>query len=130
MLFKATPLIVEIPLSQHEFDALLSFNYNLGSENLGSSTLLRQLNEDRKEEASLQFGLWAKSGGLYLPGLAKRRFAEMLIFRNDEIIPYDELQGITFNKGSTNLLERYLNLSSSQKNEIVSIYTNYKSDRR
>ena len=42
--------MVDIPLSQNEFDALVCWTFNLGPTNLGSSTLLKVLNQGKKEE--------------------------------------------------------------------------------
>jgi len=92
--------LVKVPLNQGQFDALTSFDYNLGAKNLGESTLLRLLNEEKYHEASLQFLLWRNAGGKYLPGLFKRRVAEMYIFRNDDKIPEDLATMLTKNKGA------------------------------
>lgn len=120
--------LVKVDLTQYKFDALTSFDYSLGSRNLGSSTLLRQLNAGQKDKASLQFGLWANASGRYLRGLAKRRFAEMLIFRNDQTIPLDGLYQIKTKTGT--LRDRYQELRQDLKDEIVKIYTTYQSNLR
>ena len=73
--------LVKVPLNQNQFDALTSFAYNVGSSNLGSSTLLRLLNEGDYEGAAGQFGRWVKGGdGGTLPGLVRRRAAEKALF--------------------------------------------------
>lgn len=72
---------VKVPLSQNEFDALVSFTFNLGPGNLRSSTLLRKLNAGDRAGAADEFGKWVKAGGRTLPGLVKRREAERALFR-------------------------------------------------
>ena len=72
---------VKVPLSQGEFDALVSFSYNCGLGNLSTSTLLQQLNAGRYEAASEQFIRWNKAKGKVLPGLTKRRTREANMFR-------------------------------------------------
>lgn len=73
---------VDVDLQQCEFDALVSFAYNLGVNALRGSTLLRKLNEGKYEEAADQFLRWDKAKGKVLPGLTKRRMAEREMFIN------------------------------------------------
>lgn len=72
--------LVTVPLSQNQWDALMSFTYNLGSANLESSTLLRKLNAGDYAGAADQFPRWNKAGGKVLPGLVRRRAAERDLF--------------------------------------------------
>lgn len=72
--------LIKVPLSQGQWDALMSFAYNLGAANLGSSTLLRLLNAGNYVGAAEQFPRWNKAGGQVLAGLAKRRLAERAMF--------------------------------------------------
>ena len=72
--------LVKVPLTQGQFDALVSFTYNLGAANLGNSTLLRLLNAGDYKGAAAQFDRWTKAGGKELPGLVKRRAAERALF--------------------------------------------------
>ncbi len=65
--------LVRVPLSQGQFDALVDFVFNLGSGRLASSTLLRDLNELRYDEASLQILRWDHAGMKVLEGLEERR---------------------------------------------------------
>lgn len=71
---------VKVPLNQNQFDALVSFSFNLGLANLKSSTLLRKLNSLDYKGASLEFGRWNKAGGVVLAGLTRRRLAEKELF--------------------------------------------------
>ena len=76
--------VVKVPLSQNQFDALVSFAYNIGNGNFNSSTLLRWLNQGNYKEASIQLLRWDKSKGIVLNGLTKRRKAEKALF--DKVI--------------------------------------------
>ena len=79
---------VKVPLNQNEFDALVSFTFNLGPGNLRSSTLLKKLNAGDRAGAADEFLKWTKAGGKTLPGLVKRREAERSLFRApDATIP-------------------------------------------
>jgi lysozyme len=72
--------MVEVPITQGQFDALVSFAFNLGAAALRRSTLLRLLNQSRYAEAASQFPRWNKAGGRVLAGLTKRRSAERALF--------------------------------------------------
>ncbi|MBH3360774.1 lysozyme [Pseudomonas guariconensis] len=72
--------LVGVPLSQNQWDALVSFTYNLGAANLESSTLLRKLNAGDYAGAADQFQRWNKAGGKVLAGLTRRREAERALF--------------------------------------------------
>lgn len=72
--------LAKVPLSQNQWDALMCFTYNLGSANLGSSTLLKLLNVKDYAGAAEQFSRWNKAGGQVLAGLTKRRAAERAMF--------------------------------------------------
>lgn len=72
--------LVKAPLSGNQWDALVSFTYNLGAANLESSTLLRKLNTGDYAGAAEQFPRWNKAGGKVLPGLVRRREAERVLF--------------------------------------------------
>ncbi len=74
---------VHVELDQHEFDALVSFAYNLGVNALRGSTLLRRLNEGNYKAAADEFLRWTKSKGKELPGLVARRKAERAMFLGD-----------------------------------------------
>ena len=74
---------VQVPLTQNQFDALVSWVYNLGVGNLQSSTMLRVLNEGKYSEVSYQIKRWNKAGGKVLRGLIRRREAEADLFDDD-----------------------------------------------
>lgn len=70
--------LVTVDLNQNEYDALVSFSYNCGS--LAKSSILRYLNQDRREEAAKAFALWNKFGGKPSKGLTSRRADEAALF--------------------------------------------------
>lgn len=72
--------LVKVPLAQNEYDALMSFIYNLGASNLASSTLLRRLNAGEYTAAADEFLRWVYAGGRKLAGLVTRRKQEKEIF--------------------------------------------------
>lgn len=72
--------LVTVPLTQSQFDALVSFAYNLGLGNLGNSTLLKKLNNRDYSGAADEFPRWVRGGGKILPGLVARREAERKLF--------------------------------------------------
>ncbi|WP_395263293.1 lysozyme [Enterobacter hormaechei subsp. xiangfangensis] len=72
--------LVKVGLTQGQFDALVSFTYNLGSRSLSTSTLLRKLNAGDYAGASDEFLRWNKAGGKVLNGLTRRREAERALF--------------------------------------------------
>ena len=74
--------LVDVPLAQAQFDALVSFTYNLGATNLGSSTLLRRLNDGDAAGAAAEFDKWVLAGGVPLAGLVRRRAAERALFES------------------------------------------------
>ncbi|MGL4998585.1 MAG: lysozyme [Cetobacterium sp.] len=71
---------VKIKLNQNQFDALVSFVYNLGEGNLKSSTLLKLVNSNKVLEASKEFVRWNRANGKVLAGLTRRREAEKDLF--------------------------------------------------
>jgi GH24 family phage-related lysozyme (muramidase) len=71
---------VLVPLTQNQFDALVSFTFNLGVGNLKSSTLLRVLNAHQYQSAADEFLRWDKAGGKQVAGLTRRRTAERALF--------------------------------------------------
>jgi lysozyme len=75
---RVSALIQERTVSQCQFDALVSFDFNTGG--LHRSTLLIHLRAGRLWEAANEFPKWDKAGGKTLPGLTRRRAAERDLF--------------------------------------------------
>lgn len=71
---------VQVPLTQNQFDALVSFSFNVGIGALGRSTLLKKLNKKDYRGAANEFRKWNKGGGRVLAGLVRRRKAERALF--------------------------------------------------
>jgi lysozyme len=73
---------VTVDLNQNQFDALVSWVYNLGSGNFTGSTLLKVLNSGDYSGVPEQIMRWNKAGGRVLEGLTRRRQAEADLFGN------------------------------------------------
>mgnify|MGYP001415243184 CR=1 FL=1 len=67
-------------VSQHQFDALVAFAYNVGIGAFKTSTMLKKLRQKDYNGTASEFLRWTKSKGKELPGLVKRRRAESLLF--------------------------------------------------
>ncbi len=68
-------------INQHQFDALVSFCYNLGPQNLKTSTLLKKVNINPNDPTIiLEFLKWCRAGGKILKGLTLRRQAEANLY--------------------------------------------------
>lgn len=66
-----------LPISQHQFDALLSFTYNVGTGNLSDSTLLRKVKANPNDPSIRgEFSRWVYGSGKRITGLVRRRKME------------------------------------------------------
>jgi lysozyme len=72
---------VEVRLNQTQFDALVSFTFNVGTGAFRDSTLLRLLNKGRYRDVPEQLDRWVFAGGEKLESLINRRKAEGRLFR-------------------------------------------------
>lgn len=72
--------LVTVQLNQNQFDALVSFEYNIGYNAFKTSTLLKLLNQKKYKEAAEQFARWKYAGGKILAGLVRRREKEKALF--------------------------------------------------
>ena len=81
--------LVKQELHQHEFDALVSFVFNVGCGNFKDSTLLKRINrrEHRTdpEMVYIEWGRWVHANGVKLPGLERRRLEEGEYFRSGNL---------------------------------------------
>lgn len=77
--------LVKVKLTQGQFDALVSFAYNLGARALSTSALLQKLNAGDYTGAADEFPRWNKAGGKVQPGLTRRREAERALYLSDSI---------------------------------------------
>lgn len=76
--------LLRVPVTQAQFDALVSFSFNLGVGALGRSTLLKKLNMGDYDGAQKEFGKWVYAGGNKLAGLVTRRNAEAALFAGSD----------------------------------------------
>lgn len=85
--------LLTAPVAQHQFDALVSFAFNVGldidadtkAEGLGDSTLLKLVNAGDYQGAALEFGKWIYGGGKVLDGLVARRQQERDLFEGKNL---------------------------------------------
>lgn len=76
-------LLGSVTTTTAQFDALVSFGYNVGLGALARSTLLRLHRVGDHDGAARQFARWTKQGGAVLPGLERRRAAEAALYRSN-----------------------------------------------
>ncbi len=69
-------------LTDGQFDALVSFTFNLGRGALRRSTLRQRVLAGKHDEATAEFGRWVNAGGKRLSGLVKRRAAEAELYQS------------------------------------------------
>ncbi|MES9843245.1 MAG: lysozyme [Candidatus Sedimenticola sp. 6PFRAG5] len=77
---RAVLRLITVPLTDGQFDALVSFTFNLGSGALQRSTLRRKVNRAEHDEVPDQLIRWVWAGGKRLKGLARRRAAESAVY--------------------------------------------------
>jgi len=86
---KAVRKLVTVPLTDYQYDALVSFTYNCGEGNLAKSTLLKKVNAGDHAAAAKEFHKWNKGGGKVLAGLTRRRASESLLYQGIPDLDYD-----------------------------------------
>lgn len=74
--------VIKVSLNQNQFDALVSFTYNIGICAFTKSTLLTKLNNCDFQGASKEFVRWNNANGKVLKGLTNRRLDEQKLFEN------------------------------------------------
>lgn len=72
--------LVKVPLTDGQFDALVSFTFNLGGGALQRSTLRRKVNRAEHDDVPPEFMKWVWAGGKKLKGLVKRREKEAIMY--------------------------------------------------
>lgn len=78
---QAVRRLIAVKLAQGQWDALVSFTFNLGGGRLQASTLRRVVNRGEHEAVPAQLMRWVYGGGRVLPGLVARRAAEAALYR-------------------------------------------------
>lgn len=73
---------VKVPLTQGQFDALVSFSYNVGPNAFKKSNLLRVLNQGKYNQVPNEMRKWVKAGGRTVKGLKNRREAEIALWNS------------------------------------------------
>ena len=76
--------LIDVPLEQNQFDALVAWTYNLGPTNLKTSTLRKVLNKGAYDDVAEQIKRWNKANGKVLKGLVRRRNAEAELFNGND----------------------------------------------
>jgi len=108
--------LVEVPLSQNQFDALVSFSFNCGVGALERSTLLKKLNAGNYASVPSELARWTHGGGKVLPGLVKRRRIEAQMWTSPGTVvqPIDEPMAQKVSEappsGETNMLQALLSI--------------------
>ena len=79
--------LIEWNLYPYQWDALVSFVYNIGVGAFKGSTLLKKLNRDPFDPTILdEFLRWNKAGGRELTGLTRRRKQEAYLYNNEQTL--------------------------------------------
>jgi lysozyme len=74
--------LITVPLTDGQFDALISFTFNLGSGALQRSTLRRKVNREEHDDVTAEFAKWVWGGGIKLNGLIYRRNIESKVYNS------------------------------------------------
>ena len=77
---RAVERLITVPLTDGQFDALVSFTFNLGGGALQRSTLRKKVNREEHDDVPDEFLKWVNAGGRKLPGLIRRRQAEATVY--------------------------------------------------
>lgn len=77
---KCVNTCVSVPINQNQFDAMVSFVYNLGCSGFSASTLLKYVNSCMMDEAENEFARWNRAAGKVIEGLTRRRQTEAKLF--------------------------------------------------
>lgn len=77
---------VKTTINQNQFDALVCLVFNIGATNFKASTMLKLLNDGSLDKVPAQFMRWVFAGNVRLKGLENRRFAEINLWNDKEVI--------------------------------------------
>lgn len=83
--------LIDVPVTENQFGALVSLAYNIGPSALAKSTVMKRLNAGDYQGAADAFAMWNKAGGKVLPGLTRRRAAERALFLKADADPRESL---------------------------------------
>jgi lysozyme len=72
--------LIKHEITQNQFDAIVSFVYNVGLGNFKSSTMLKLINEGKANEAGSELLKWTRVKGTFSPGLLVRRKKELELY--------------------------------------------------
>lgn len=89
---------VKVPLNQNQYDALASFQYNLGRHILKNSALLKYLNARQWDKAGNEMLLYCNAGGKRLQGLVNRRKEEVALFKKPAVDVSNKIQYVEIDK--------------------------------
>lgn len=89
---KAVNSNVTVPLTQNQFDALVSLVFNIGAAAFSSSTLRHLLNAGVYDGAAAEFPKWRKQAGRVLAGLVARRKTERDLFETGSYVAEIQLR--------------------------------------
>lgn len=94
---------VKVPVSQQQFDAMVSLCFNIGGMAFAKSSIVRHINASRYLEAAASFDLWNKAASRVMAGLVRRRAAERTLFEAGTYIATandDVAVGVVLRRGS------------------------------
>lgn len=77
---RAVLRLITVPLTDGQFDALVSFTFNLGAAALQRSSLRRKVNRGEHEGVPAELMKWVWAAGKRMPGLVRRRRSEALVY--------------------------------------------------
>ncbi len=82
---RAVLRLITAPLTDGQFDALVSFVFNVGAGGLQRSTLRRKVNREEHGAVPAEFMKWVWAGGRKLKGLVRRREAEARLYAGHQL---------------------------------------------
>lgn len=76
---------VNVPITQNQYDALVSLCFNIGATAFRKSTLVRELNKKNYEAVPSQLMRWKHGGGRVIKGLVNRRMSEVALWNEADV---------------------------------------------